>query len=84
METDTSHHPAEAAMIADIVASGRFADEQEVMRAGLRMLYDYESTMKMGRLKELIAQGDADIAANRTTQIHDARAFAEQIIAQGE
>ena len=45
------------------VASGRFNNASEVVRAGLRMLEDYEA--KMRQLRQLIDEGDAALAAGR-------------------
>ncbi len=41
-------------MIADLVKSGRFSTETEVVRAGIRMLADYEA--RMSALREVEAE----------------------------
>ncbi|MEM7620479.1 MAG: type II toxin-antitoxin system ParD family antitoxin [Pseudomonadota bacterium] len=53
--------------ITDMVENGRFGNKTEVVRAGLRLLEDYENTQKLHRLRALIAEGEADIAAGRYT-----------------
>ncbi len=47
-------------MIADLVKSGRFSTETEVVRAGIRMLADYEAEMQ--KLREQIGAADQEIA----------------------
>lgn len=47
-------------MIADLVKSGRFSTETEVVRAGIRMLADYEAEMR--KLREQIGAADREIA----------------------
>jgi len=49
--------------IADQVAQGRFNNASEVVRAGLRILEDYETRMK--ELRSLIDQGDAAVSSGR-------------------
>lgn len=51
--------------ISGMVETGRFGNRTEVVRAGLRLLEDYESTHKMQRLRVLMAEGDADIKAGK-------------------
>ncbi len=48
-------------ILADLVQSGRFGTETEAVRAGIRMLADYE--MKMHALRRDIGAADAEIAA---------------------
>lgn len=45
------------------IASGRFNNASEVVRAALRLLENEEA--KLAELRALIAEGDADIAAGR-------------------
>lgn len=54
--------------IAEMVTRGRFGNRTEVVRAGLRLLEDYESNQKIQRLKALIAEGDNDIDNGRLTK----------------
>tara|TARA_B100001778_G_C18291141_1_gene495409 strand:- start:75 stop:335 length:261 start_codon:yes stop_codon:yes gene_type:complete len=49
--------------IASMVKDGRFGNKTEVVRAGLRLLEDYEISKKIQRLRAQIAEGDADIAS---------------------
>lgn len=48
-------------ILADLVRSGRFGTETEAVRAGIRMLADYE--VKMRSLRHEIGVADAEIAA---------------------
>lgn len=50
-------------ILFDLVQSGRFGTETEVVRAGIRMLADYE--MNMRALRQEIGAADAEIAAGR-------------------
>ena len=47
-------------ILSDLVQSGRFGTETEVVRAGIRMLADYE--MKMRNLRREIGAADVEIA----------------------
>ena len=58
--------------ISEMVDKGRFGNRTEVVRAGLRLLQDYENAQKMRRLRSAIAEGDADIEAGRFTEYNDA------------
>lgn len=64
------------------VDAGRFDNESEVVRAGLRLLEDYEA--KMSALRADIALGDADVAAGRTIAVDDPSAFADDIVRRGQ
>jgi antitoxin ParD1/3/4 len=48
-------------ILSDLVQSGRFGTETEAVRAGIRMLADYET--KLRALRRDIGAADADIAA---------------------
>ena len=48
-------------ILSDLVQSGRFGTETEAVRAGIRMLADYET--KLLALRRDIGAADADIAA---------------------
>ena len=69
----------EVSFLSEMVKSGRFASRAEVIRAGLRLLEDYEYHQKAKRLQVLIAQGDADIKAGRMTEYADAKVLADAI-----
>lgn len=57
--------------ISDMVDNGRFGNKTEVVRAGLRLLQDYENTQKLQRLRAEISKGDADMVAGRVTTYTD-------------
>lgn len=67
--------------VAMQVSQGRFNNASEVVRAGLRMLEDYETKMK--ELRTLIEMGDADIAAGRVKRYSSSKSLAEEIVKQG-
>ena len=48
-------------ILADLVRNGRFGTETEAVRAGIRMLADYE--MKMRSLRQEIGLAEAEITA---------------------
>lgn len=48
-------------ILSDLVQSGRFGTETEAVRAGIRMLADYET--KIHALRREIGVADAEIAA---------------------
>ncbi|GJL88765.1 MAG: antitoxin ParD1 [Minwuia thermotolerans] len=51
------------AFIGEQVAAGRFSNASEVVRAGLRMLEDYET--RLAQARSLVADAEADVAAGR-------------------
>ena len=63
------------------ITSGRYNNASEVVRAGLRMLEDYESRMK--ELRELIDEGEAAIEAGRVKTYPDPEELAADIIQRG-
>ena len=69
------------AFIASQIAIGRFNNASEVVRAGLRMLEDYES--QVANLRAMIDQGDADIDAGNAFEYANAQALTNDIIKQG-
>jgi antitoxin ParD1/3/4 len=70
--------------ISDMVKKGRFGNRTEVVRAGLRLLEDYEYSQKMKRLRALIGEGDADIQAGRITEYDSAKTLVNSILEEGE
>lgn len=75
---------SELSFLTEMVKNGRFGNRTEVVRAGLRLLEDYEYNQKIKRLRVLVAEGDADIKAGRVTEYNTAADLANSIIAQGE
>lgn len=63
------------------VAEGRFNNESEVVRAGLRLLEEHE--LKLRELRALIDEGDRANAEGRTTVVRKAGDLAADIIARG-
>jgi antitoxin ParD1/3/4 len=69
--------------IADMVENGRFGNRTEVVRAGLRLLQDYENSQKLHRLRVLITEGDADIKAGRVSEYDNADDLFRDIAQEG-
>ena len=67
--------------IAQQVASGRFDNASEVVRAGLRLLEDYEPRMK--DLRNAIDEGDATIASCDVIAYSSGEQLADYIIQRG-
>jgi antitoxin ParD1/3/4 len=68
--------------VAAQVATGRFNNASEVVRAGLRMLEDYETRMK--ELRERIDEGDRAVAAGEVTSYDSPEALTAHIIKRGK
>lgn len=68
--------------IANQVCEGRFNNASEVVRAGLRMLEDYEIRMK--ELRGLIDDGDSAIAAGQVKTYISAEKLTADIVQQGK
>lgn len=62
------------------VEHGRFGNKTEVVRAGLRLLEDYENQQQLQRLRADIAKGDADIQAGRMTEYDSADALLKDLM----
>ena len=60
------------------VLDGRFGNKTEVVRAGLRLLEDYENKQKA--LRTLIAKGYKDIKAGRITEYDSEEALLNDIM----
>lgn len=67
--------------IAAQVAEGRFNNESEVVRAGLRLLEEHE--LKLKELRALIDDGDRAYAEVRTTVVDKPGDLAADIIGRG-
>lgn len=65
--------------LTNMVEKGRFGNRTEVVRAGLRLLEDYENNEKIKRLRALITEGDADIKAGRITEYDNAQELENSI-----
>lgn len=64
------------------LSAGRFDNASEVVRAGLRLLEDYETRME--RLRSDIAIADAEIAAGKGIVVDDPKAYAADIVRRGQ
>lgn len=62
------------------VEDGRFGNRTEVIRAGLRLLEDYENIQNLKRLRLDIAKGDADIEEQRTVHYEDTQTLIDEIL----
>jgi len=63
------------------LAAGRFDNASEVVRAGLRLLEDYEA--RMSRLRQDISKADAQFTNGEGIAVSDSRAFANDIVGRG-
>ncbi len=66
--------------IAASVKTGRFNNASEVVRAGLRMLEDYESRLE--NLRALIAEGDQALANGEGIEIADEHDLMSKVTAR--
>lgn len=69
--------------ISSMVTDGRFGNKTEVVRAGLRLLQDYENNQRIQRLRAEIAVGDADITAGRVTEYKDSDDLVADVLSKG-
>lgn len=69
------------AFIARQIDGGRFNNASEVVRAGLRMLEDYET--RVAELRASIDTGDADIAIGNVFEYANAEELTKDIVKQG-
>jgi antitoxin ParD1/3/4 len=67
--------------VADQVANGRYNNESEVVRAGLRLLEEHE--LKLADLRALIEEGDRTAAEGRVIVVDDPAATAADIAQRG-
>lgn len=70
--------------IENQVKEGRFGNRTEVVRAGLRLLEDYENKQKLQRLRFEIAKGDSDLKAGRVTEYENGQALFNDIVGKQE
>jgi antitoxin ParD1/3/4 len=69
------------AFIASKISGGRFNNASEVVRAGLRMLEDYET--RLAEVRGLIDEADASLANGKGIEFSSARSLVDAVIAQG-
>lgn len=62
------------------IQNGRFTNKSEVIRAGLRLLDDFEHSQKLNRLRAEISKGDADIVSGHITTYDDAASLFNDIM----
>lgn len=62
------------------VENGRFASRSEAIRAGLRLLDDLESSLKLKRLRAEIEMGAADVTAGHVTSYDTAESLFDDIM----
>jgi antitoxin ParD1/3/4 len=67
--------------VSEQVTHGRYNNESEVVRAGLRLLEEHE--LKLKELRAAIDQGDRDLAEGRFTVVDQPGDLAADIIARG-
>ena len=68
--------------IGEQVATGRFSNASEVVRAGLRMLEDYET--RLAQARSLVMDAEADVAAGRLRSYGSAGSLLADIVADRE
>lgn len=69
------------AFIAEKVAAGRFNNASEVVRAGLRMLEDYET--RLAEARALVDVADAEIAAGEGIEYIGGQDITDDIVKRG-
>lgn len=69
------------AFIARQVEAGRFNNASEVVRAGLRLLEDYE--IRVAEARALVDVADAEIAAGKGIEYANARELTDEITKRG-
>ncbi len=67
--------------ITEQVAAGRFANHSEAVRAGLRLLEDYETQLRETRA--LIDEAEASIAAGKGIEYTHAGSLTEEVVKRG-
>lgn len=69
-------------ILSDLVRSGRFGTETEAVRAGIRMLADYET--KMSTLRRDIGAADAEIAAGLGKEYRSGADLLADVMTEGD
>ena len=67
--------------IAAQIETGRYNNASEVVRAGLRMLEDYET--RLGETRQLVDAADAEIDAGKGIEIALADELTDQVVQRG-
>jgi antitoxin ParD1/3/4 len=67
--------------ISDKIASGRFNNASEVVRAGLRLLEDYES--RLSHVRALVDEADAQVRDGKGVEFASSAALADEITRRG-
>ena len=67
--------------VAAQVADGRYNNESEVVRAGLRLLEEHE--LKLRELRAMIDDGERSYAEGRFVEVDDTKSFAAEIAERG-
>ena len=70
--------PKQKSFIKKKIDAGAYANASEIVHEALRLLEDHDDLrrLKLDRLREEIAKGEADIAAGRFTSIKDDKELA--------
>ena len=69
------------AFIAQQVEAGRFNNASEVVRAGLRMLEDYET--RLAEARAMVDEADAQIAAGQGIEYANGQDLTDEIVKRG-
>lgn len=69
------------AFIAQQVEAGRFNNASEVVRAGLRLLEDYET--RLAEARALVDVADAEIAAGKGIEYATGQDLTDEIVKRG-
>jgi antitoxin ParD1/3/4 len=67
--------------ISEKIASGRFNNASEVVRAGLRMLEDYES--RLSHVRALVDEADAQVRDGKGVEFASSAKLADEIAHRG-
>ena len=67
--------------IAAQIETGRYNNASEVVRAGLRMLEDYET--RLGETRQLVDAADAEIDAGKGIEVASAGELTNKVVQRG-
>jgi antitoxin ParD1/3/4 len=68
-------------ILSDLVKNGRFGTETEAVRAGIRMLADYETKIRL--LRQDISAADAEIEAGLGKEYANSRDLLRDVMNEG-